>query len=97
MGSFVAEWQFLAAVGLQFFERDLRAGEDAVDDMLAGDIFNLSAAEVIGLRQLRGIFGWEFGQHGLPDVFHGLGAGAVELNLVEETALEGSVEILRQI
>ena len=72
----------------------MRAGEDGVDDVLAGDVFYLSAAEVICFRQLRGIFGREFGQHGLPDVFHGPSAGAVELNLIEESALEGSVSVL---
>ena len=86
-----------AAVALNLLEGGELAGEDVVDGALAGDVLNLSAREVEVGGQLTGIVGAEVLQHGAPYLALHLGGGLVELNLEEESTLEGTVEVARQV
>ena len=75
----------------------LAAMKDAVDGMMAGDVLYLATAEVIARGELAdGIVGERRNQL-VPDVATGLSSRLLELNLIEETALEGAVHILFEI
>ena len=71
--------------------------EHSVDGMLAGDVLNLAATEVVGRGKRGGIGGGELGYHLLPNEAAYRGVGLAELYLVEEAALEGGVEIVGEI
>jgi len=75
----------------------LAAMKDAVDGVMAGDVLYLASAEVVTAGQLAdGIVGERRNQL-VPDVLTSLCRGLVELNLIEETTLEGAIHVLLQI
>ena len=63
------------------------AVQDAVDVVVAGDIFYLSTAEVILLCQCLHVHVAQVGNHLMPDMCTGLHSGFLELDFVEEAAL----------
>ena len=71
--------------------------QDAIDGVVAGDILDLSTAEVVLGGQGADIGIAQRGEHLVPDAHAGLQRGLVELDLVEETTLEGLVHVLREV
>ena len=73
------------------------AVQDSVDGGLATDVLNLSAAEIVAGGEDMGVGIAERGHHRLPEVLAHGGIGLFELDFIEEAALEGAVQVLRQV
>ena len=71
--------------------------QDGVDGSSATDVLNLSAAEVVAGGEDMGVGIAERGHHRLPEALAHGGIGLFELDFVEEAALKGAVQVLRQV
>ena len=73
------------------------AVQNHVDGIVAGDVLYLATAKVVFRGQCMDLLFAEVGDHRVPDVGTGFFGGLLELDLIEEAALKGRVEILRQV
>ena len=83
----------LSAVFADVGECGILPGDEALDGLLPGDILNLTAGEVEVSRELEALRLGELGNHHLPDTAPRLDGGLFEADFIEETALEGLVEV----
>ena len=73
------------------------AVEDTVDGVLASHVLDLATTEVEMLGQDGGVAVVQFGDHLLPNLAAHRGIGLVEPDLVEESTLKGTVEVLGEV
>ena len=71
--------------------------QNVIDNALAGDILYLTSAEVKFVGQYQRISFLQVRKHGHPDVLALFGRWLLELNFVEEAAVEGIVQRAGQI
>lgn len=91
-------YQFLITFLLYIFQTHfLLAIEDEIDGMLARNVFNLSAAEIVMHSQIAYIFVADYRYHALPYAASCHNARLFELYLIEEATLKGFVQILSKI
>ena len=86
-----------AAEVVELLGRGLCAAKDERHSALAGDVLNLTAAEVILRSQRKGYPLIQIGNHRLPYSRARLDGWALELNLIDEAALKRLVKILRKV
>ncbi len=67
--------------------------QDTVDGVFAGDILDLPAAQLIGLRQDISITLTQTRHHTLPNATANFGIGLFKIDFLEETPLKGTVQI----
>ena len=71
--------------------------QDGADRELPGDVFHLAATEVVSRCEVSALGRGEGGEHRVPDLFTDGCIGTVEADLVQESALEGRVQVPRQV